>query len=304
MPRNYPAISIVTPSYNQGMYLEATIKSVIDQSYPDLEYIIIDGGSNDESIDIIKKYSNKLSYWISEPDHGHADALNKGFNQSNGEIMAWINSDDMLTPWSLNCVSQIFTEFPEVEWIQGFTSVWNNQGEMISATRNPKNIYDFLSGNYAWIQQESVFWRRSLWEKAGGFISEKTRYMVDGELWSRFFTHGILYNLDCIIGGYRLHNSNRAAKHINQCITEMHHAISAMERRCDSKTLKNAKDLRRLKTLSQLPISKRVIGSDRALSFLLRTLARGYRDDLKYPLITWDGNASSWKIVHVPYQVH
>ena len=165
---NHPKISIITPSFNQEEFIEDTLRSVVLQEYPNLEYIVIDGGSSDHSVDIIRNYSDKISYWTSEHDGGHGAGLNKGFKQSTGEIMGWINSDDLLTSWSLRSVAEIFTKFPHVNWIQGFTSSWNRQGQMTGSSRNPKNIYDYLTGNYAWIQQESVFWRRSLCDKAGG----------------------------------------------------------------------------------------------------------------------------------------
>ncbi len=106
--QHYPKISIVTPSYNQGQYLEETIQSILSQNYPNLEYIIIDGGSTDNSIDIIKKYESQLTYWISEPDKGQANAINKGLEKCTGEIFNWVNSDDLLAPGSLSKVAEAF----------------------------------------------------------------------------------------------------------------------------------------------------------------------------------------------------
>ena len=159
----FPTVSIVTPSYNQASFLRASISSVVSQGYPSLEYIVIDGGSGDDSLNIIKEFDPLISFWCSEPDSGHSHALQKGFQRSTGEIMGWINSDDMMTPWSLFAIADIFSTFPHVNWIQGFTSTWNVHGYMTSASRNPINIYDYLFGNYRWIQQESTFWRRTLW---------------------------------------------------------------------------------------------------------------------------------------------
>lgn len=158
----YPKISIITPSYNQGEFLEQTLQSVICQSYPNLEYIVVDGGSSDNSLAIIKKYEPWLHRWCSEPDGGHASALKKGFKWSSCEIMCWINSDDMLAPWSLKAVADIFMRFPHVNWIQGYASAWCSSGFMTSSYPNNRCIYDFLVSSNSFIQQESTFWRRSL----------------------------------------------------------------------------------------------------------------------------------------------
>src|SRR5712664_2616221 len=111
-----PRISIVTPSFNQASYLEAALKSVLDQNYPNLEYIVVDGGSTDGSVEIIQRYADRLTYWVSQPDRGQMDALNKGFRRTTGEIMAWLNSDDMLCSWALQTVGHIFQDLPAVQW--------------------------------------------------------------------------------------------------------------------------------------------------------------------------------------------
>ncbi|WP_305046603.1 glycosyltransferase family 2 protein [Geoalkalibacter sp.] len=250
-PENNMKISIVTPSFNQGEFLEETIQSVICQKYKNFEYIIIDGGSTDNSVEIIEKYKNNLSYWISEKDHGHGDALNKGFAKSTGEIMAWINSDDKYTPWAFSTVSQIFQEFPHVEWIVGYNSWWNIHGSMIKAKRVPVNIYDYLIGNSSWIQQESVFWRRSLWERAGGYIDSSFKFMVDGELWSRFFLHSDLYSVDSILGGYRMHGKNRALENWEKCNLEMISAIKKMKLEIDGDVIQRAKFLKMAKFINR-----------------------------------------------------
>lgn len=244
-----PKISIVTPSFNQGKFIEETIQSVLCQDYPNLEYVIIDGGSTDNSVKIINKYKNSLHYWVSEKDEGHGHALNKGFQHTSGEIMAWINSDDKYTPWCFKVVAEIFKQFPHVMWIVGFYSWWNCNGEMIKAKGVQKNIFDFLLGRYTWIQQESVFWRRDLWEKTGEHINQGYRFMVDGELWTRFFLYESLYSVDCVFSGYRIHSENRARCNMGECLQEMEKAISAMKQNCSPQVIETSKKLKRLQKI-------------------------------------------------------
>jgi glycosyltransferase involved in cell wall biosynthesis len=248
-----PVISIVTPSFNQAAFLEETIDSVLSQNYSRLEYVVIDGGSTDGSADIIERHAKRLHYWVSEQDAGHAAALNKGFARTSGEIMAWINSDDKYLPWTFEVVAEIFAEFPQINWISGFPSGWSSRGFLTDAQRLPKNIYDYLLGNYQWIQQESVFWRRSLWDKAGATINADYRLMVDGELWTRFFLHDELYSVDCILGGYRKHATNRAKDHRAECLLEMERAIAAMRQRCSPAVLRTVAQLKPLQGLKATP---------------------------------------------------
>lgn len=208
---NYPKISIVTPNYNQEKYLEETILSVLNQGYPNLEYIIIDGGSTDGSIDIIKKYADKLAYWESVPDKGMYDAIRKGFEKSTGEIMAWINSDDMYQTKSFFTVSEIFSKYKGVNWLLGFPSVYDAMGRIVECphTLRQWSKYDLYVGQYQWIQQESVFWRRSLWEKAGSRIESELKYAGDFELWFRFFEYERLYVTTAILSGFRMRDGEQ-----------------------------------------------------------------------------------------------
>ena len=205
------------------------MESIVSQGYPNLEYIVIDNLSTDHSLEIIEKYKHSLHYFISEKDSGHGNALNKGFSHSSGEIMAWLNSDDKYMPWTLQTVASIFSEHPDVNWIVGTNGLWNDKGALVSAQNIYKNIHDYLRGDFQWIQQESVFWRRSLWERAGGFINENFKLMVDGELWTRFFQLDRLYNVHCLLSGYRMHNSNRARDNYQAVLEEMYKAIGIME---------------------------------------------------------------------------
>jgi glycosyltransferase involved in cell wall biosynthesis len=253
----WPRISIVTPSYNQGQFIEGTIRSILLQGYPDLEYVIVDGGSNDVSPAIIERYSDHLHWWTSEKDAGHGNALNKGFERTTGEIMCWLNSDDMYLPWTFRIVAEIFESFPEVNWIVGFNAWWSEHGALTNAARVPKNVYDYLLGNYAWVQQESVFWRRSLWARAGARISEDHRLMVDGELWSRFFLLDRLYTVDCILSGYRVHTTNRAIQNLAECQYEMETIIDQMRSNCGEEILRLSKIFRWIRWVKRLPVIKR-----------------------------------------------
>ena len=291
---DFPKISIVTPSFNQAKFIEATIASVVCQNYPNLQYIVIDGCSHDGTQDVLKKYENQISYWVSEPDQGHGDAINKGFKMSDGEIMGWINSDDMLTPWSLHTIAEIFTKFPHVNWIQGYNSWWNIHGQMTHAKRNPKNIYDYLTLNYGWIQQESVFWRRSLWEKAGGYVSsDHFKFMIDGELWSRFFLVDKLYSLDCVLAGFRSHGNNRGDLNHAACILEMNKLVSIMKQKCSPEINKTAnaiislREIVDMKTFNLLRASGLIKGI--ATKYLLRP-----NSDVCYNRITWDYKTNEW----------
>ncbi|WP_410004674.1 glycosyltransferase family 2 protein [Aequorivita nionensis] len=193
----YPKITVVTPNYNQGEFLERTILSVLDQDYPNLEYIIMDGGSSDTSVQTIEKYQEKLHYWVSEPDNGMYDAINKGFSRSSGAIMCWINSDDVLWEGSLHYIAKKFTENKKMHWLQGLPSVINENGEVILQREQVFSPWFFYlsehRANFSFIQQESTFWTRELWNKAGGQLSLQYTLASDFDLWMRFFNFETLY---------------------------------------------------------------------------------------------------------------
>jgi len=203
-----PKISIVTPSFNQGQFLEETILSVIGQGYPNLEYILIDGGSTDNSAEIIRKYEGRLAYWVSESDGGMYEAIQKGFAKSTGEIMGWINSDDILHRNALFTIAELFT-LPGVSWIQGIPNVIDEKGRLVQTINlGPWSELRFYTDDYC-IQQESTFWRRELWNNAGGYISTEYKLAGDYELWSRFFHHAKLFTPSCMLGGFRLRRENQ-----------------------------------------------------------------------------------------------
>jgi glycosyltransferase involved in cell wall biosynthesis len=227
----YPKISIITPSFNLADYLEQTIQSVVKQSYPNLEYIIIDGGSTDLSVDIIKRYQKHLTYWVSEPDQGLYHALQKGFDQTTGNIMGWLNADDMLHPNALFTIARAFQDLPEIDWLQGYPTVFNKTGSVVYH-RPPRVFkYDFYLKKYhdgQFVQQESTYWRRGLWEKAGGYISQQYRLAGDFELWMRFFNHAPLYPTLSLIGGFRARGGQQLSyQHREQYMREADTIIDA-----------------------------------------------------------------------------
>jgi glycosyltransferase involved in cell wall biosynthesis/tetratricopeptide (TPR) repeat protein len=211
-----PRITVVIPSYNQGRFLEQTIRSVLDQNYPDLELIVMDGGSTDQSVEIIKKYQNRIAYWTSAKDKGQYWAVDAGFRRSSGEIMTWINSDDKLHPHALSTVASIFSQLKDVDWVTGTPNIMDEKGEqkwvcwpipMYSRQYYLQKRYDYP--NY--IQQEGTFWRRSLWEKAGGRLKTSLRMAGDLELWMRFFRHARLHTANVMLGCFRQYGDQKTA---------------------------------------------------------------------------------------------
>jgi glycosyltransferase involved in cell wall biosynthesis len=217
-----PRISIVTPCYNHAEFIEATIRSVLEQGYPNLEYIVMDGGSTDGSAAIIEKYAPYLTHWQSQPDNGQYDAINQGFQRSTGEIMAWINSDDLLHRNALWVAVEIFQQFPQVEWLMGFPTRLNSKGSIASIHRGeiPRWSRRRFLKDCRWIQQESVLWRRTLWEQAGSYVSTEYAHAGDLELWARFFRHANLYTTTALIGGFRISPNQKTRTVMDRYMSE------------------------------------------------------------------------------------
>jgi len=193
---------------------------VLGQDYPNLEYIVIDGGSSDGSQEIIRQYEDRLAFWCSEPDGGHYEGVNKGFARSSGEIMAWLNADDMYCPWALRTAAAVMTALPDVEWITTLNPLtWTCGGFCRSLNRIPGySKASFLDGCYipnggvhlGWIQQESTFWRRSLWQRSGGMVRTDYRLAGDFDLWARFYDFAELHGINCPLGGFRSQPKQRS----------------------------------------------------------------------------------------------
>ncbi len=243
-----PRISLVTPVFNSAKYIEQTIQSVLSQNYPNLEYFIIDGASTDGTLDIIRKYESQISGWLSEPDHGMYDALNKGFSRTTGEVMGWISATDQYHVGGLAVVGSVFRDLPEVQWITGRATGFNEAGMTTVVLDIPHwSRYRFLAGANRYIQQESTFWRRQLWELAGSRVDSSRRYAADFELWLRFFRHARLYPVDALIGGFRSHTDSLGLQDMERC-----HRIQQEMIEEELRTLPGAVWLRSFRRLSAI----------------------------------------------------
>jgi len=180
-----PKISVVVPSFNQAEFIEATLSSILEQRYENLELIVIDGGSSDGSVDIIKKYSSQLAYWVSEPDGGQTNGLIKGFRASTGEIQCWINSDDLMANNCLFEVADFFRKHSDAEAVFGNTTWINRDGQVLREQREIGFSKFLWMYTYNYIPGMSMYWKRSLYERIGG-LNPKFNLAMDADLWIRF----------------------------------------------------------------------------------------------------------------------
>jgi len=226
MSKAWPRISIVTPSLNQGDFIEITIQSVLSQEYPNLDYTIIDGGSTDGTLSILNKYSGLIK-WISERDEGQADAINKGLRLATGDILAYVNADDILLPGSLKEVASIFEKHPEVQWLTGRCKIIDEDGKDVrGAIYLYKNLLLHFSSyplllltNY--ISQPATFWRKDLLSICGLFDSS-LNYVMDYDYWLRIWKVASPYIHHRDIAGFRIqHNSKTTSGgHLQDYIVE------------------------------------------------------------------------------------
>lgn len=212
LPAVLPRIGIVTPNYNCGQFLERTLKSVLDQSYPNLEYHVQDGGSGDASLEIIRSHSQRLNSWESARDRGQANAINLGFARIGAEIMGWLNSDDVLLPGSLKTVGSFFAAHPEVDVVYGHRLLIDSEDRVINRWILP-NHDDLAIGWADYIPQETMFWRRSIWERTGGRLDESFQFAMDWDLILRFRAAGARFErLPCFLGAFRITDQQKTSQ--------------------------------------------------------------------------------------------
>jgi glycosyltransferase involved in cell wall biosynthesis len=204
-------ITIVTPNYNQARFLESAIRSVLDQRYPALEYIVIDGGSTDGSVDIIRRYADRISSWVSEPDGGQTDALIKGFAGAHGEIFGWLNSDDLLEPGALNEVASFFAANPETQAVYGDAILIDANAVPIKAKRELAFDPFIFLYTYNYISQPSMFWRRGLYETVGG-LDASFDLSMDADLWIRFSRVTEIHHIRRIWSRERIHPDQKTVR--------------------------------------------------------------------------------------------
>lgn len=210
----WPSIALVTPSFQQAAFIERTLLSVLDQRYPRLEYFVQDGGSSDGTVDVLKRQEQRLSGWQSEADKGQSHAINLGFARTSGEIMAWLNSDDLLLPGALAQVAAYFAAHPEVDVVYGHRVLIDEQDREIGRWVLPAHDNEVLSWA-DFVPQETMFWRRSLWDKVGG-IDENFRFAMDWDLLLRFRDAGArMVRLPHFLGAFRIHEAQKTSAAIN-----------------------------------------------------------------------------------------
>ncbi len=211
MSESQPLVTIVTPSYNQAPFLEWALRSVLAQDYPHIEYIVVDGGSSDGSVDIIRKYEHRLAWWVSEPDRGQADAINKGFARAQGSILGWVNSDDMLAPGAVRQAVEAFARHPDVGMVVGealfIDAVGRPFRHYVSDARTLEDLLFFRI-----LPQPAVFFRREVFQAIGG-LDVRFHYLLDHHLWIRMALARPWVNIPAIWAFARFHTQ---AKNVSQ----------------------------------------------------------------------------------------
>ena len=215
-----PKVSIVTPSFNQASFLEQTLRSVLEQDYPNLEYIVIDGGSSDGSLEIIHKYADRLAYWQSQPDQGQTDAINQGFTRASGEILAWLNSDDLLLPGAVNAAARALQAHPEAAMVYGDALLINAEGKTIGKFPAAQTDYRKLRRGYVHIPQQASFFRADLWQQVAP-LDVSFYFAMDYDLWVRLAALAPLVYVPELWAAFRLHGAGKSIAADDRCWPEM-----------------------------------------------------------------------------------
>ena len=213
-------VSILTPSFNQARYIEATINSVLSQDYPNIEYMIVDGGSQDGTVETIKKYENKLAWWVSEKDKGQTDAINKGFARAKGEILAWLNSDDTYEPGAISAAVKYLQEHPEVGMVYGDCNFINEAGRVIGKFGSAQTNQQLLRQGYVHLPQQTMFFRAELWKQVGP-LDPSFYFAMDYDLWTRIAARAELKYVQQTWANFRLHTSGKTMVADDRCWPEM-----------------------------------------------------------------------------------
>jgi len=215
-----PLVSIITPSFNQAQFLEETIRSVLDQDYPCIEYILIDGGSADGSLEVIQRYAGRLARWVSEPDRGQTDAINKGFAWANGEILAWLNSDDTYLRGAVGEAVDYLVTHPEAGMVYGDANLIDKDGQVIGRFPAKQTDYRRLRRGYVHIPQQASFFRASLWKRVGP-LDPTFFFAMDYDLWIRLARLAPLLYTPRLWANFRLHSGGKSVVADDRCWPEM-----------------------------------------------------------------------------------
>ena len=213
-------LSIVTPSFNQVRYIEETIRSVLSQDYSPVEYLIIDGGSTDSTGDVIRKYQHKLAWSVSEKDHGQTDAINKGFARAQGDVFAWINSDDTFEPGAFTAAMNYLRDHPNVGMVYGDCNYTNASGEVIGKFRAAQTSYRLLRQGYTHIPQQTMFFRAELWRQVGP-LDPSFYFAMDYDLWTRIAARAPIKYIPQTWASFRLHTAGKTVLADERCWPEM-----------------------------------------------------------------------------------
>ena len=216
-----PLVSIVTPSFNQAPFLEETIRSVLEQDYPRIEYMVVDGGSSDGSVSIIKKYADQLAWWVSEVDQGQTDAINKGFSRAKGHILAWLNSDDTYAPGAVSAAVKFLQANPDIGMVYADCNFIDEKGQVIGKFGAAQTSYRRLRRGYVHIPQQTRFFRAGLWHTVGP-LDPSFYFAMDYDLWTRIASRAkIQYLRGQTWANFRMHTSGKSIVADDRCWPEM-----------------------------------------------------------------------------------